>query len=80
MLEALLAHLDRTPEEHVAYWAFRQREEYERWWVLEDSLATLERFDADAVAEARAEQRQVHGEQAERARIRDRYADEQENR
>lgn len=85
-LEAILAQLGRTPEEHVAYWAARQKEEYEKWWELGRIVSEVGRLGADEdetadlVAQAREGQLRIHHEQAERALIRDRYADEQDNR
>lgn len=38
MLDAILAQIGRSPEEHLAWWTQNYREEYERWWILEDTL------------------------------------------
>jgi hypothetical protein len=83
-VQALIAHLRRSPEEMAAYWLDSQRREYDRWWTLDDIISDLRFLGAEdgesgeLVARAAAEQFRIHDEQADRAVIRDRLAGENE--
>ena len=80
--QALLAALNRTPGEGRIFWQESHRRECERWWVLEGIVSDLHELgaeddeSAELVARARAEQHRIHGDQADRALIRDRLCDE----
>jgi hypothetical protein len=78
MLEEILAHLARSPEEQAGFWAESQRQAYYEWWTLENCITALQDDEesADQLPLARAKQDLICYWQIERGEIRDRIADD----